>query len=91
MSDQRIDGYLSRSISVYRLNGEVMEFKLHIIRPVVSEIENPQSGTESRLRIFMSDFDIIPYTHEIPYIIYVDSPIIVKELSTRMYELTALI
>ncbi len=88
MSEQRIDGYLSRKLTVDRLNGDINEFSLHIVKPVYSENENPQSEGISRLRIFMSDFILEPYTSEIPYIIYVDVPLIIKEISLGKFMLT---
>ena len=85
--NHRIDGYLSRRIIVSYMNGKKNSYDLNIIKPIDIKDNDPQTGTDSRLRIFMSDFKIIPYTFEIPYIIYIDNPILVNELSGGGYEM----
>lgn len=89
METTRIDGYLSRTLTIYYLNGATKEFKLHIVKPISPEIENPQSGVVTRLRIFMSGFEIIPFKAEIPYIIFIDTPIILREITNGRYLLSS--
>lgn len=88
MSEQRIDGYLSRKIIVQSLNGDSRTYNLYIIKPVYATYNNRLSETIFREPVILSSFDLIPYSEEIPFIIYIDKEIKIKEISLGLFEMT---
>lgn len=87
MNSQRIDGYMSREISLEFLNGEIQTYRLHIVKPGNPTSYFPHSGNTSRLRILFSDYEIIPYSQEIPFVYYSDKEIRIKEISSGEFEM----
>lgn len=75
----RIDGFLSREVIVALKGKEITRYPLHIIKPSLTDSDNISGFPIIRNHLRIESYKIIPYSSEIPFICYVDSPLKITE------------
>ena len=71
-------GYLSRKIIIENEEGAQETRLLQIVFPINWSI-NEDSQKGGKVIIKMKDFEIIPFSTEIPFIEYIDYPLVIRK------------
>ena len=82
---ERIDGFLSREITLTLLNGEESKYFLFVLKPILRETETPLWDCDGNLAVYMKGYELIPFTSEMPFIFYVDCPLQLQQISLNRY------
>lgn len=85
----RIDGYLSREIIVRNLTGKEEIYNLHILKIGEEESSRQERNDSSFINRLVKNFEIIPYSHEIPFIVYSDKEIEIIEIEKGLFKINS--
>lgn len=85
MSQKRIDGFLSREITLALLSGEESKSFLSVLKPICMESENGLLDCDGNLAVYMKGYELSPFSSEQPFILYFDCPLQLKQISHHRY------
>ena len=85
MPQERIEGFLSRELTLTLLNGEESKYFLYVLKPIGRDKCNRRLDCDGKLEVYMQGYELLPFSGEQPFIMYIDSPLQLSEISHSRY------